>query len=450
MDWLVAHAFGQAYTLPVPLWLFLYGGAAAVILSFVVVSILVDRPQARSQERVRSAGELSVVVLRLGQLAVWGLTLVSIWAGFAGAQTASGNINVTLFWIIFYLGFAYLTLLLGNTWPLLNPISSLMGLYERLRGKHLRPLMRYPAQLGSWPAVLLYVGFIWLEILSASYATTPFHLSQLIMGYVLLSLAGTLAFGTDWFRYGDLFGVFFRLFGRLSPVSYRSRQIVLRVPGTGILEESAVDSGLVFFIMFMLSSTAYDGLRETVPFASFYNWLIATVPGLSNLSPQLVKGLLLILSPLLFWMIFVAFISLMKRVAPIKADLGKLVRQFAPTLLPIAVAYNVAHYYPLLVTQGQLIIKLLSDPLGRDWNLFGTAGYRIDAGLLNAATVWYSQVILIVLGHIIAVYVAHLVALRLYPSTKQAMLSQYPMLLLMVIYTMTSLWIVAQPITIGG
>jgi hypothetical protein len=77
--------------------------------------------------------------------------------------------------------------------------------------------------------------------------------------------------------------------------------------------------------------------------------------------------------------------------------------------------------------------------------IHGPSGAHTVVGYL-ARAVWYTSVIAIVLGHVLAVYVAHVVALREYRDRRRALLSQLPMLVLMVAYTMVSLWIIAQPI----
>ena len=114
--------------------------------------------------------------------------------------------------------------------------------------------------------------------------------------------------------------------------------------------------------------------------------------------------------------------------------------------MPIAVADQVAHCYTLLLVQGQAFVARLSDPFGWGWNLFGTVGFQPRYDLVGAGFVWYSQVALIVVGHVIAVYLAHLISLRLLGDPRRALLSQIPMLVLMVLYTVCSLWILAQPI----
>ena len=125
---------------------------------------------------------------------------------------------------------------------------------------------------------------------------------------------------------------------------------------------------------------------------------------------------------------------------------GELARLFVPTLLPIAFAYHVAHYLSYLLVAGQVVIPLASDPFGHGWDLFGTAHYKIAVDIVGARFAWYTAVVVIVLGHVLAMYVAHRLALVRFSGTRTARLSQYPLAALMVAYTMVSLWILAQPI----
>jgi len=154
-------------------------------------------------------------------------------------------------------------------------------------------------------------------------------------------------------------------------------------------------------------------------------------------------GLLIV--PLLFFALYAGFVKLCQILGD-GTDFWRLAGAFAYSLVPIALAYQAAHYYTLLLTEGQNIIYLISDPFGWGWNLFGTSGYDPNAGIVGAAFVWYSQVALIVGGHVVAVYLAHAIALRTARSPKLALRSQLPMVALMVLYTVTSLWILSQPI----
>ena len=123
-------------------------------------------------------------------------------------------------------------------------------------------------------------------------------------------------------------------------------------------------------------------------------------------------------------------------------------RVFALSLIPIALAYNIAHFVNLLLIQGQLIIPLASDPFGYGWDIFGSGGYELNLDIINAAILWYLSIAVIVAGHILAVYLSHLAAARVFEDHGVATQSQYPMLTLMVMYTVVSLWIIAQPIVV--
>jgi hypothetical protein len=127
-------------------------------------------------------------------------------------------------------------------------------------------------------------------------------------------------------------------------------------------------------------------------------------------------------------------------------SVGELARLFVLSLVPIALAYHLAHYLSFLLIVGQYMIPMASDPFGFGWDLFGTSLYMVNIGVVGAKFVWITSVIAIVTGHIVAVWLAHVVALRRFQDSGAALRSQIPMLFLMVSYTMLSLWILAQPV----
>ena len=155
-------------------------------------------------------------------------------------------------------------------------------------------------------------------------------------------------------------------------------------------------------------------------------------------------GVLLV--PLAFFLVYFFFTKLMAGSVDGQVSALEMAKLFSYSLIPIALAYNIAHYITLLLIQGQLIIPLISDPFGSGWDLFGTINYSLNISIINARILWFLSVALIVLGHILAVYLAHRVAIRTFADRSIALKTQYPMLSLMVIYTVVSLWIIAQPI----
>jgi hypothetical protein len=235
-----------------------------------------------------------------------------------------------------------------------------------------------------------------------------------------------------------------------------------RVPFTGLLEERADHLSLVLFILFMLSSTAFDGLHATQPWAAIF-WksiypqiapFFSPAPGQTYaLSAQLYyvwQWLSLWVSPLVYLAVFVAFVAFAKAVTRSAHPLPELVLRFALSLVPIAFVYHVTHYYTLLLAQGGQVVRLLSDPFGFGWDVFGTARAAIEPYVIDVEAIWHTQVALILFGHIISVYLAHIEALRIFPTPRGAAVSQLPMLGLMVLFTTLGLWILSLPLSTGG
>ncbi|HKH59101.1 MAG TPA: hypothetical protein VKA20_11255, partial [Rubrobacter sp.] len=202
----------------------------------------------------------------------------------------------------------------------------------------------------------------------------------------------------------------------------------------GLRLPEKVPPGGAAFVVVVLAGVTFDGLLQT-PL-----WL-----EIVRLTP-VTQTLGTILLPLLFLGIYLGFVELSRIFGGGEVGFRRLAAAYAFSLVPIALAYQMAHYYTYLLIQGQMIISLVSDPLGWGWNLFGTADFEPRYGIVGAGFVWYSQVALIVAGHVIAIYLAHSISLRLLRDPGHALKSQLPMLVLMVLYTMTSLWILAQPI----
>jgi len=119
---------------------------------------------------------------------------------------------------------------------------------------------------------------------------------------------------------------------------------------------------------------------------------------------------------------------------------------FVLSLVPIAIAYHLAHYLTYLLIAGQQIIPLTSDPFNLGWNLFGTSDYVTNIGIINAKVIWYFAISAIIIGHVFAIYIAHIMALEIFSNKKMALSSQYPMMAMMIGYTMISLWVLSQPI----
>jgi hypothetical protein len=461
-----AHSFGTIYNLPVPFWMYAYGAAAALIVSFVVVGYFVNVKSAdvaiRSYEPGRAARFLAAATGAGALAAARGasvfLLLFTIFTGLAGARNVYTNFNMTFFWIVFVLGFTYLVAIVGDVYSAVNPWRVLCEWMERARPGLFRARRPYPAALGYYPALALYMAFIWIELFGR---TQPDTLAYALLAYSAINFAGAALYGLEaWFRHGEFFGVFLRIIALISPFERRGGRVVLRQPFMGLVQHQADHFSLLLFILFMLSSTAYDGVRETLPWVQIF-WKqiypLLTPLGSGMQQPYLFlvnfyyywQWLSLVVSPLLYLAAYLFFIWLAKIMTGSALPVRELALRFAFSLVPIAFVYNVTHYYTLIVSQGLSIVRLVSDPLGRGWNLFGTADWLRNPVILDAGTVWHTQVWLILFGHIVSVYLAHVEALRVFPNNRRAVLSQLPMLVLMVLFTTIGLWILSLPIA-GG
>jgi len=463
-----AHAFIQPYKLPMPYWLYIYGAVVALALSFLLVGYFVTRAPDHSTQNVRYFGHAPW----LHQLRQWHLktllqtlsvTLLGlcIVTGLFGSSDPYRNFNMTFFWLICAVGLPYLTVFIGNFYAILNPWQVLAHWLSRLLPTFSQGILAYPKHLAYWPALLLYIGFIWLELFGN---TRPFSLSIVLLSYTVLNLVGVGLIGRKaWFKYVEFFSVLFWLLAKMAPVAYRPNQSgaarwAFRPPFSGLLSGEPTHISLLLFVLFILSSTAFDGLRDTVIWFSLF-WKDATglLTPLIGEAPIYAYGWLrpwyflyetvwLILSPLLYFGLFWVFLALGKRLTRSPLPMQTLIQQFAYSLLPIALVYHATHYYTLLLSQGVKIRALVSDPFGWNWDLFGTA-YTLRIPILpDMGLIWYSQVALILCGHVLSVYLAHRQALRIFPTHRQAVLSQLPILVLMVLFTTVGLWILAQPL----
>lgn len=437
----LAHAFGMKYTLPLPAWMYIYGGGAVVIVSFILIGYFTDggknapTPEGSFVVKVTHLS-ISNKVKRLFQTLAILLLFLTICAGVFGSQNPGINFAPNFFWIIFLLGCTYAIALLGNFWNALNPWRTLAAIIIDYN-----PPLKYPPLIGYFPALFVYIVLIWLELLSNGLAVRPRMLAILLLAYTVLTLIGASVFGVAaWFRYGDFFSVFFNLISTVSPIIYQNGRVVFRFPFTGLLSTYADKLSLMLFIVFMLSSTAFDGFRETIK----AGWVVSKLSFLPTFQAK--QTLLLFVSFILFVVVYALAVWLMRTLVRTEKSVHELLLLFAYSLIPIALAYNLAHYYTLLLVQGQEIIALVSDPFNLGWNLFNTAGFTPNIGIIGAKTVWQSQVLFILIGHIAAVYVAHVIALRIYKDRSKAIMSQLPMLIVMVIYTMAGLWILSQPL----
>ena len=487
-----AHGFGERYDLPVPLELYIVGAGAAVGFSFVVVGLFV-----KASPNVHDYPRFNVLDWRLGrvlthpvilislQIISVGLLILIVIAGTVGNDIPTLNFAPIMVWVIWWVGTAYTSALIGNIWSLINPWNTTFSwaetLYHRVNsGGNLTLGLDYPASWGVWPGLILFLGFAWVEIVYGQ-SSVPGRIAFMALAYSSITWCGMFIYGREsWLRHGEAFSLAFGFLSRFSPTEIRTtdtvvckdclvdcldldgncidclecysasapeyREFNIRPYGVGLVRKEKVTNSTMVFVVVLLSTVTFDGFTATPLWADIFQFLIDVIPSISS-----VGTIGLVVFPLIFIAVYLFFATIMAASSGNRVPYTIVARVFVFTLIPIALAYHLAHFFSFLLVQGQLIIPIISDPLGRGWDLFGSADYKVNIGVVNARTAWLVSVAAIVMGHIFAVYLAHIIALRTISERHLAIRSQYPMLVLMVGYTMISLWILAQPIMeVGG
>jgi len=444
-----AHGIVGKADLPIPVWLFSWTAAIVLVVSFVALSTMWTRPQLQ-HPRLRRLFRLPRVLEWLAGLFGIAVFALVIYSGFDGAQVTQANFSVTFIYVVFWVGTPVASVLFGDLFRALSPWRTCArvcaALVRLLRGgRPARAPLRYPRWLGLWPASAGIVGFAWLELIYIE-KDRPSILAALSLAYFLAMLVGMALFGIEeWSSQADGFGVYFNLLSKLSALVRRPDGVVyLRRPLSGVTDLE-IRSGTVAFICTQIGTTTFDGFSNGGIWRNNEPSLQSLFEGLGfNPTPalELAYSVGLVFCILLISAVYRVGILGVSRVSE-RYDRSTLTRTFVHSLVPIAFAYVLAHYFSLLLWQSQAMVYLASDPLGNGANIFGTAGFQIDYHLSSYAAIWYVQVAALVSGHVGGLALAHDRALVLYKDPEEAVRSQYWMLAVMVAFTSFGLWLLS-------
>ncbi|HZI97283.1 MAG TPA: hypothetical protein VFD41_07125 [Actinomycetales bacterium] len=426
----LVHGIGSRADLPLPFLFAVVGAVVVLVLSFVLLGMLWRTPRLDGVRAGRAlpapvasvldSRALRVAVALVGAVfALW--TLTALLLGPADARNATPFVVYVLLWV----GLVPLSLVFGpGTWRRLNPLRSLHLAVCRAARLHPDEGLRALPAWGWWPAAAALTAFLWLELVAPD-NTEVGTLGTAIALYAGVQMLAGFLYGSTWFARGDAFEAWSSMFGRLSPLGRRDDgTLVLRSPLAG-LDQVRPERGLVAVVVVMLGGTAYDSVREHPRYVSVVQTADAPRVLLDTLGLLAVLGLVALL--------FVAATSAAGRLSGGSA--AGMPTAFAHSIVPIALGYVVAHYYSLLVLEGQNAFIRLANPFGDGGFLAGRAP---DATLIAPTTVATVQVVAIVVGHVLGVVLAHDRAVRLFPH-RRALAGQLPLLALMIAYTCAGL-----------
>ncbi|MFC7203443.1 hypothetical protein ACFQJC_07960 [Haloferax namakaokahaiae] len=430
-----AHAgslAGSLNSVPAPFWLVVVAGGGIVGASFLVSVFVTDDEALGVFVRTRARIPLSVGALEtLLRIAGVVVLLAVVGFGLFGPSVAFVNLGVLLVWVFWWAGFTMFTYLVVDIWPLVNPWRTLADAVRRWVSV---PSRTYPERLGAWPSVAGLLGLVWLEVVSPL-ASDPRALAGVVLAYSAVTVAGALLYGETWFDRVDPVSRVFRLYGLLAPIQRTDRGLSMCLPGSALARyRTVMRPDDVAFVVALLWVTTYDGLVATRAwqgvldtFAFVPGWLVAFVTAVGG-----------------FVGFFVAYrlsSKFARQTAETYVTPAYIAGWFAPALVPIAAGYHLAHFAGYVFGLSPVLVAVATNPL--------SPPAALQVFVLPS---WLGslQLAFVVLGHLLAVWIAHTRSFELFTGRLQPLRSQYPFVVVTVAYTMTSLWVVAQPTVSGG
>jgi len=421
----------------VPLWLTIATGGVVVGASFLFTSLLTDHEGIRMvngwhlhapvPESVRAAATWG---LRATGVVVLALVIASGLFGPGPDSSAlfspSDSFAIMVVWIGWWAGYVMTVYLLGNSWPLLNPFRALGALVPKIGDR------TYPERFGAWPSVAGLLALVFVEVVTPV-AQAPRVLAAVVLGYTIATLAGVAVYGTGvWFDRVDPIARALRAYGRMAPLQRTGDGVALTLPTTALVDHRLREEpGAVAFVIAILWVTTYDGLVATPAWETAITPLVeAGIPALLVYVVAVVAGFLL------FYHVYRYAARRARETADSYVAAEYLARYFAPALLPIAAGYHLAHFLGYFLRLAPSLAGVLTSPVSAP-----------ASATVLAIPGWFGtlQILLVLLGHVLAIWVAHSRAFDLFPGVFKPIRSQYPTTVVMIFYTMASLWVVVQP-----
>lgn len=431
-----AHGIGGAKDLPIPPEYAIAGASAALAVSFIVLAVAWRSPRFDAATKGRPvpvwfARLVDVprftTVLRAAGFVFF---LYVAWAAIAGPDLVINPVfGVVYVWL--WVGVVLASVLLGPVYRAVNPLRTVHLLFTRLtHGTPERGVAELPARVGMWPAATGLFAFVWLELVFPE-ATFLGPLRLWFAIYFAVMLVGAVLFGNRWFAVADPFEVYSTLAGHLSVIGRRADgRLVIRSP-LGNLDAVPARPGLVAVVAVLFGSTAFDTFKDSATWLRF-------IQG-STLNTELVNTCALLAFCLAVGVTFAA--ATMATGVHDDSCRWLLPDRFAHAVVPIVIGYITAHYLTFFIEVGQQTLVLLSDPMGTGANLLGTGNLKVSYWISShPALLATVKVLAIVTGHVLGVIASHDRAIKLLPKRHQ-LTGQLPLLLVMVLYTVTGLYL---------
>ncbi len=455
-----AHTAEQGFVLLLPTDAYIFSGVCVVVITilatvfspvtlikrlFTPVSLFsISLPEKVIRAFTHACSLLSLAVLG---------TLIII--GFTGTHDPLRNLLPLTIWTIWWIGIVCLHGVIGNFWQLINPWA---GVTRFANGK-----VKWPAAFGSWTGVVLFLLFS-VFALADTAPEDPTRLAAFTAGYWLFIFCGALLFGASvWFARVEFISMLMWRIAQLAPAAMHKGKVAIGFPGWRLVANSASDiqtgnsiqashtvSGAVFTLA-LLATGSFDGLNETFWWLNQIGINPLEFPGRSAVVTETVGGLLLavVALTLSFAICVKTGQWLANRNAENKVGFTRAFTELSVAILPIALVYHFAHFLTSFMVNFQYTMAAATDPLQNGRDLLGLGRFYVTTGFFNTESsvkrIWLTQASAVVIGHVVSLLLSHRIALKLWPAPRAAVLSQLPLAVFMVLYTLLGLWLLAAP-----
>jgi hypothetical protein len=454
-----AHSIDERYDLPLPLNFFVFGSALVVLISFISVLLVFTKPSIQTRFPIvlfRNINNNSLIKISKLSLQILSLVLffVVLGACFWGDANPLQNLAPNFIWMAWWLGLSLLISIFGNIWPLLNPWLNIYQLIQRLFFMQESKIVSLPTPIFPWNGLFFATLFLfiwsWLEVVYPV-AFVPYRIGYLILIWSCISFLGMFLIGKNrWLQHIDFFSIYFNYLGKFSLFTFSPSQkaLLFRSWGMGLIKSNSElsPSGQAGFIIAMLTTVLFDGIHGSQMWLLFEKPFEKLIPKSMDINGYLIGTAGLLLTWCVFYLIYQLTCYVSKKMCA-SVKVKHLANDLAPSLIPIAIAYLIAHNFSSFMIQVQNIVFLISDPFNLGWNLFHTKNFRPNIAMIDAGFTWYLAVGAIVIGHILAILICHLIILQKTSSKKEVFYLSMPMTITMIVLTMVSLIIIAEPMT---
>lgn len=450
-----AHGSEGGFILLLPSRFYILGAAIAVAASFLLLALL---PKHLAEAMLRSG----IRTIRLPHRASIGFSLFSLVflvfilaTGVLGTRDPLENPLPLFIWVDWWIAFTLLQAVTGELWGLFNPWSGLLRLMRTWSGGLLPDdgFLPLPQAIGYAIAIVQFFGFAWYELVDLA-PYDPDRLAFAVAMFWLLNLVGMMVFGErSWRERAEPFSIYFSLIGSVAPLqsvkSQESGQSALHLvwPGASLAKREPMSVSGSLFVLLTLATISFDGFSHTFYWISFIGLNPLEFVGRSAVVWQSTIGIIgsfAVLSAIFFGCVWAGL-----KLAASEVSLADAAGRLVYSIVPISLAFHAAHYLTYLMVEGQYSAIAASDPFSLGWNLFGTANWQVTTSFFfdyeSVRSIWNIQTAAIVIGHIIGILTAHLIAIQLFKDNAKAIRSQMALAIFMVFYTAFGLWLLSIP-----